>query len=119
MGKATARMRKFFSLLNTLLRSFPCLQSISLQPLSPEALAVDVEHGGVIKDTVKGAEKRVLLIEILSPQGRTSVAGEDDIICPFLVVPPVDEVKEQPCVLLVELAVPNLVNNETGVLPFS
>ena len=66
MGKATARMRKFFSLLNTLRRSFPCLQSISLQSLAPEALAVDVEHGGVIKDTVKGAEQRVFFIEILS-----------------------------------------------------
>ena len=75
---------------------------------------MDVEHGGVIEDPVKSAEKRVLLIEVLSPQGRTPVAGEDDIICPFLVVPPVDEVKEEPCVLLVELAVSDLVDNETG-----
>ena len=112
-GKSNSPDSYISFLLNTLCRSFTCLQSIGFQPLAPEALAVDIEHSGVIKDSVKGAEQRIFLIEVLSPQGRTSVAGEDDIICPFLVVPPVDEVEEQPSVLLVELTVPDLVNIDT------
>ena len=53
-------------------------------------------------------------MEILSPERRLSVAREDDVVCAFLVVPPVDQVEEEPRVLLVELAVPHLIYDETG-----
>ena len=75
---------------------------------------MDVEHGSIIKDPVKSKEQRVLFIEILSPQGRASVAGEDDVVRSLLVVPSVDEIEERPGLLLVELTVPDLVDNEAG-----
>ena len=82
--------------------------------LSPEALAVDVKDGGSVKDPVECAQQGVLLVEVLPPQGRIPVAGEDDVVSPFLVVAPVNQVKEEPGVLLVELTVANLINDETG-----
>ena len=42
------------------------------------------------------------------------VAGEDDVEVAFLVVPPVDQVKEQQGILFVELAVAHLINNQAG-----
>ena len=42
------------------------------------------------------------------------VAGEYDIEVAFFVVSPVNQVKEQPSILLVELAVTHFVNNKTG-----
>lgn len=105
---------QFSSFSNTHYRNLPLLQSIGLQPFPPKALAVDVEHRSIIENPVKSTEQRILFIEILSPQGRASVAGEDDIISSLLVVPPVDEIEEQPCILLVELTVSDLINNETG-----
>ena len=53
-------------------------------------------------------------MEVLSPQGRIPVAGEDDVVGPFLVVAPVNQVEEEPGVLLVELTVANLINDEAG-----
>ena len=43
--------------------------------------------------------------------GRVFVAGEDDVEVAFFVVPPVNQVEEQPSILLVELTVPNFINN--------
>ena len=82
--------------------------------LSPEALAADVEDGSCIKDPVECAQQGVLLVEVLPPQGRVAVAGEDDVVSPFLVVAPVNQVEEQPGILLIELTVPNFVNNQAG-----
>lgn len=92
----------------------PSLQSIGLQAFAPEALAHDVEDRSIIKDTVKGAQEGVFLIEVLSPQGRTPVAGEDDVESALLVVAAVNQVEEKAGVLLVEFAVPDLVNDEAG-----
>ena len=46
--------------------------------------------------------------------GWVLVAGEYNIEVTFLVVPSVNEVKEQPGILLVELAAAHFVNNEAG-----
>ena len=51
-------------------------------------------------------------MEVLPPEGRIPVAGEDDVIGTFFVVAPVNQVKEQAGVLLVELTVSNLINNK-------
>lgn len=46
------------------------------------------------------------------PEGRVLVAGEDHIETAFFVVAPVNQVKEQPGILLVKGTVANLVNNQ-------
>ena len=45
---------------------------------------------------------------------RMLVAGEYDIEVAFLIVSPVNQVKEQPGILLVELTVTHLMNNQAG-----
>lgn len=75
---------------------------------------MDIEHRGVIEDPVKGAKKGSFLVEIFSPQGRASIAGEDDVVGSLFVVAPVNQIKEQTCVLFIELTMSNLINNETG-----
>lgn len=42
------------------------------------------------------------------------VAGEHDVEVAFLVVSPVNQIKEQPGILLVELTVAHLINNRAG-----
>ena len=50
-----------------------------------------------------------------SPGGRKLVAGKDDVVAAFLVVPPVDQIKEKPCVFLVELAMAHFIDDQAGV----
>ena len=80
------------------------------QPLSPEAFALNVERC-IIKDPVQGAQQGVILIEVGSPMGWVLVTGEDNVEVAFFVVSPVNQIEEQPSILLVELAVPNFINN--------
>ena len=90
------------------------LQGQGFQAFATVALALDVEHDGIVKYPVQGAQQGIVLVEVGFPLGRVLVAGEDDVAAALLVVPPVDQIEEQPCVLLVELAVAYLINNETG-----
>ena len=55
------------------------LQGNGFQFLAPEALALNVEYRGIIKDPVQGTEQGVVLIEIAAPVGRVLVAGEHNI----------------------------------------
>ena len=89
------------------------LQSNGLQPLFSEAFALNVEYCGIVKDPVQSAQQRVILVEVGSPVGRMLVTGEYDVEVAFFIVSPVNQIKEQPGILLVELTVSNLVNNET------
>lgn len=73
-----------------------------------------LNYRGIIKDPVQGTEQGVVLIEIAAPVGRVLVAGEHNIEVAFLVVSPVNQIKEQPGVLFVELTVAHLVNNQAG-----
>ena len=75
---------------------------------------MDVEHHGVIKDSVQRTEQDVFLIEVFPPQRRAPVAGKDNVVDPFLVVAPVNQVKEQPGILFIKFTVANLINNEAG-----
>ena len=90
------------------------LQRNGLQLLSPESFTLNVKYSRIVKDPVQGAQKRIVLVEVASPMRWMLVAGKDNVEVAFLVVPSVNEVKEQPGILLVELTVTNLINNQTG-----
>ena len=90
------------------------LQGDRLQFLPTEAFAAQLEHRSIIKDAVQCAEQGGVLVEILAPQRRISVAGENHVEVAFLVVAAVNQIKEHTGTFLVELAVSNLINNETG-----
>ena len=90
------------------------LQCDSLQLLSAEAFALNIEYRCVAKDPVQGAQQGVILIEVCSPMGRVLVTGEDNIEVAFFVVSPVNQVKEQPGILFVELTVTHFINNQAG-----
>ena len=92
----------------------PCLQCNRLQSFAAEAFPTDTEDSGVIKDTVQRTQKRIVLVEILPPKRRTLVARKDKVVCPFLVVAAVHHVEEQARALLVELAMPDLVDDQAG-----
>lgn len=83
-------------------------------PATPETLALNGEHRGISKDPVKSTQQGIVLIEVASPVRRVLVAGEDDIEVALFVVPPVNQIKEQPGILLIELTVSYLVNNQAG-----
>ena len=51
---------------------------------------------------------------ILTPERAIAVAREDDVVRALLVVAPVNHVEEEPGVFFVEVATPNLINDETG-----
>lgn len=90
------------------------LERNGLQPFAPETLAPDVKDRGIVKDAVQSAQERVVFIEVLPPERRALVAGKDQIESALLVVAAVNQIKEQTRVLFVKLAMPNLVNNQTG-----
>ena len=90
------------------------LQGEGFQAFAAVALALDVEHDGIVKYPVQGTQQGIVLVEVGFPLRRVLVAGEDDVAAALFVVPPVNQVEEQPGVLLVELAVAYLINNETG-----
>ena len=87
------------------------LQCNGLQPFSSEAFTLNVEYCGIVKDPVQGAQQGVILIEVGSPVGRMLVTGKYNIEVAFFVVSPVNQVEEQPGILLVELTVPHFINN--------
>lgn len=80
-----------------------------------EALSLETEYHSVIKNPVQGTQKGIILIKVLSPHGGHLVAGKDDVVSAFLVVPAVNQIKEQPGVLLVKLTVSNFINNQAGL----
>ena len=88
------------------------LQSNGFQLLSPEAFALNVEYRCIVKDPVQGTQQGVILIEVGSPVGRVLVTGEYNVEVAFFVVSPVNQIKEQTGILLVELTVANFVNNQ-------
>ena len=90
------------------------LQGDRLQFLPTEAFAAQLEHRSIIKDAVQCAEQGGVLVEILAPQRRIFVAGENHVEVAFLVVAAVNQIKEHTGTFLVELAVPNLINNKTA-----
>ena len=90
------------------------MQGKGFQLLAPETLALQVEYKRFIKDSVESTEQRIIFVEISAPVHRVFVAGKDDIVVSFFVVPPVNQIKEQPCVLFVEFTVANLINYQTG-----
>ena len=53
-------------------------------------------------------------MEVLPPERRTPVAGEDDVVRSFLFVTTVYQVEEKAGVLPVKLAVSDLVDDEAG-----
>jgi len=63
---------------------------------------------------VQSAKQRIVLVKVASPERRVLVAGEDGVVWVFLVVPAVNENKEQTRIRLVKLAVSHLVNNQAG-----
>ena len=81
---------------------------------SPEAFALNVEYRGVIKDPVQRTQQRIVFVEVATPLRRALVAGEYNVEVAFLVVSPVNQVKEQPCILLVKLTVAHFVYNQAG-----
>lgn len=89
----------------------PCLQCNRLQSFAAEVFPTDAEDSGVIKDTVQRTQKRIVLVEILPPKRRTLVTRKDKVVCPFFVVAAVHHVEEKARALLVELAMPDLVND--------
>ena len=74
---------------------------------------MQLKYSGIVKDAVQRTQQGSVFLEILAPEGRVLVAGEDHIETTFFVVAPVNQVKEQPRILLVEGTVANLVNNQT------
>ena len=92
----------------------PCLQGDSFQPFASETFPADAENSGIIKDAVQRAQKRIVLVEILPPKRRAFVACKDKVVCPFLVVAAVHHVEEQARALFVELAMPDLVDDQAG-----
>ena len=109
-------MQKLFFLASHWLNGlyFASLQRDRFQLLSAETLAAQLKYGSLIKDAVKRAQKRRILIEIFAPESRVLVAGEDHIEMTFLVVTPVNQIKEQLRIFLVEFAMANLINNQAG-----
>lgn len=73
---------------------------------------MQLKYSGIVKDAVQRTQQGSVFLEILAPEGRVLVAGEDHIETTFFVVAPVNQVKEQPRILLVEGTVANLVNNQ-------
>ena len=73
---------------------------------------MQLKYSGIVKDAVQRTQQGSVFLEILAPEGRVLVAGEDHIETTFFVVAPVNQIKEQPGVLLVKGAVANLVNNQ-------
>ena len=65
-------------------------------------------------NTVASSEQRCIFVKILTPERRIFVAGEDHVEIAFLVVAPVNQIKERPCIFLVKRTATNLVNNQTG-----
>ena len=55
------------------------LQGQGFQAFAAVALALDVEHDGIIEDPVQGAQQGIVLVEVGFPLGRMLVAGEDDV----------------------------------------
>ena len=92
------------------------LQCDSFQLLSAEAFALNVEYRGIVKDPVQGTQQGVIFVEVGSPMRRMFVAGKYIIEVTFLVVSPVNQIKEQPGILLVELTVANSLINVSVTL---
>ena len=53
-------------------------------------------------------------MEVLPPERRAPVAGENDVVRALLVVAAVYQVEEEPGVFFVELAVSDFVNDKAG-----
>ena len=68
----------------------------------------------ISKDAVQRTQKRRVFIKVLAPESRILVAGEDHVEIAFFVVATVNQIKEQPRILLVEFAMANLINNQAG-----
>ena len=82
--------------------NFAGLQRDRFQLLSPEAFATQLKYRGVVKDTVKRAEQGRVLVKILSPKRGILVARKYHVEVAFLVVSPVNQIKEQTCILPVK-----------------
>ena len=82
--------------------------------LATEAFSFNIEYRGIIKDPVQRAQQCIVFVEVAAPLGGVLVAGKHDVEVAFLVVSPVNQIKEQPCILLVELTVAYLINNQAG-----
>ena len=89
-------------------------QGDRLKTAATEALALNCKDNRIIKDAVKSTQERIVLAEIFLPLCRVAVAGEDHVEIAFLIVPAVNQIKEQPRILLVEFAMANLINNQAG-----
>lgn len=93
---------------------FASLYRNCIQFLSAEALTTQLKYRSLIKDAVQRTQKRRVFIKVLTPESRILVAGEDHVEIAFLIVPAVNQIKEQPRILLVEFAMANLINNQAG-----
>ena len=91
-----------------------CSQGIRLAILSAITVTAQVENQGIIKDSVQGTEQRIVLVEVLLPLRRLLVAGKNHCVRSFLIVAPVNEVEEHPCVLPIKDTMTNLINNQAG-----
>lgn len=61
---------------------------------SPEAFSFYIEYRSIIKNSVDGTQEGIIHVEIVPPVRRMFVAGENNVGVAFLVVPPVNEIKE-------------------------
>ena len=93
--------------------NFAGLQRDRFQLLSPEAFATQLKYRGVVKDTVKRAEQGRVLVKILSPKRGILVARKYHVEVAFLVVSPVNQIKEQTCILPVKGTVTYFVHDQT------
>lgn len=84
------------------------LQFLLLQP------AFYHEYSGPIENHVQSCQKVILSIEEFLPLGRLPVTGKDHCAWALLGIPPVDHIKKHHCILMIEMAPPNLINNRTS-----
>ena len=93
---------------------FASLYRNCIQFLPAEALAPQLEYRSFIKDAVQRTQKRRVFIKVLTPESWILVAGEDHVEIAFLIVPAVNQIKEQPRILFIKFAMANLINNQAG-----
>ena len=115
----------FLSLRRKDLSRARCLRPAGLQRNGLQVFAtvftLNVEYRGIVKDPVQRTQQSIILVEIAAPLRKELVAGEHNVEAAFFVVSSVNQVKEQPGILLASLSggselVPQLRHlNEIGL----
>ena len=82
--------------------------------LTTEVFTTDVEYNRIVKHVVESTQHGIVLVEVIVPLVETLVTGGHKVVGPFLVVPAIDYVEEQACVLFVKFAVANLIYYQAG-----